>query len=271
MKRERLANTWEEAERVLRILRDCDEFTYDTETSGLDWRHNHPVGYVLTFRDENSYYVPVRHAGGGNLPGCSVPMTPDGWRGDLHPFEIEFAKIVAERPRKVVGHNLVFDLRFSARASIFFYGDFEDTGVNAPLLDENQFSYSLSNCAKREGVQEKKGEPLYEFMAKCFGGEPERGQMGNFWRTNAADPVVWEDVRLSALRQIDGRTGNWARATTLPSLPSSTNCPPLRVAPPYNVTGFVPTESLVVVKLYRWIRMASGGFTTRSWLVLAPP
>ncbi len=190
--RERLANTREDAERVLRILREVSEFTYDTETSGLSWKRNHVIGYVITFKDEDSYYVPVRHAGGGNLAGCSVPMTPDGWKGDLHWFELELARIVAEKPRHVVGHNLIFDLRFSLKHGIKFYGSTEDTMINAPLLDENQFGYGLDKCAMREEVQAKKGEPLYQYLAEQFGGEPDKKQMGNYWRTNAAEPIVWE-------------------------------------------------------------------------------
>lgn len=190
--RERLANTREEAERVLRILEDSTEFTYDTETSGLDWRRNHVVGYVLTFKGENSYYVPVRHAGGGNLPGCSVPMTAEGWRKDLHWFEIEFARIVNEKPRHVVGHNLAFDLKFSAEAGIRFYGSLEDSMINAPLINENEYGYSLDKCAQRAGVSAKKGEILYQYLASQFGGEPTSKLMSEFWRTNAAEPVVWE-------------------------------------------------------------------------------
>lgn len=190
--RERLINTKDGAERVLRIMREVSGFTYDTETSGLDWKTNHIVGYVITFKDEFSYYVPVRHAGGGNLPGCSVPMTPTGWKGDLHWFEVEFARIVNEKPYHVIGHNVIFDLRFSMRAGIKFYGSKEDTMINAPLLDENQYGYSLEACAKREGVQEKKGSVLYEYLAEQFGGEPDKKQMGNFWRTNAAETIVWD-------------------------------------------------------------------------------
>lgn len=190
--RERLANTRDEAERVLRILADQAEFTYDTETSGLSWKRNHIVGYVFTFLEENSYYVPVRHAGGGNLPGCSVPMTAEGWRGDLHWFELELARIANDKPRHVVGHNLIFDLRFSKKHEIVWYGTKEDTMVNAPLLDENQFGYSLEKCAGREGVQAKKGDDLYQYLAIAFGGEPNKAQMSNYWRTDASVPVVWQ-------------------------------------------------------------------------------
>lgn len=190
--RERLANTEEDAQRVLRILRDSDDVTIDTETSGLSWKRHHVVGYVLTFRDEDSYYIPVRHAGGGNLPGCSVPMTAEGWRGDLHWFEIELAKIARERPRHWVGHNLLFDLRFCMKHGIELYGTKEDTSINAPLLDENQYSYALDKCALRENVQPKKGIDLYQYMASIFGGEPDKKQMENFWRTDASVPVVWQ-------------------------------------------------------------------------------
>lgn len=190
--REQLINTRDGAEMVLRIVRESRHVTYDTETSGLDWKRNHIVGYVITPLGEGSFYVPVRHAGGGNLPGCSVPMTPEGWRGDLHWFEIEFAKIAAETHRHWVGHYLMFDMRFSKRHGIELYGTTEDTGINAPLLNENAFGYSLDAVAKREGVQAKKGEDLYAYLAQQFGGEPKREQMANYWRTNAAEPIVWE-------------------------------------------------------------------------------
>lgn len=192
MTRERLANTRDAAERVLRILEASSEYTYDTETSGLDWKRNHIVGYVFTFRDEDSYYVPVRHAGGGNLPGCSVPMTATGWKGDLHWFEVALAKIAASKWRHQTGHNLIFDLRFSHRAGIVFYGPKEDTMVNAPLLDENQFGYSLEKCAIREGVQEKKGQILYNYLAEQFDCPADSKSMAHFWRTDASVPVVWD-------------------------------------------------------------------------------
>lgn len=190
--REQLINTRDGAEMVLRIVRDSRHITYDTETSGLDWRKNHIVGYVFTPLGEPSFYVPVRHLGGGNLPGCSVPATPEGWRGDLHWFEIELAKIANETPRHWVGHYLLFDMRFSSRHGITLYGTHEDTGVNAPLIDENAFGYSLDAVAKREGVQGKKGDDLYQYLASQFGGEPKREQMANYWRTDASEPIVWE-------------------------------------------------------------------------------
>lgn len=192
--RERLVNTWEEVERLFRVLRESRHVTYDTETSGLNWRRNHVIGYVITPLGEDSCYIPVRHLGGGNLPGCRVPTDPEGWRGDLHPFEIELAKIAGETHRHWVGHNLLFDLRFSHRHGITLYGSYEDTGINDPLIEENQRTYSLENCAKRHNVQAKKGDELYRYIAETFSMDPALGKklMSEFWRTDASQPVVWQ-------------------------------------------------------------------------------
>lgn len=191
--RERLANTWDEVQRLFHILDEVRHVTYDTETSGLDWRRNHVVGYVITPLGEDSCYVPVRHLGGGNLPGCSIPGSPEGWRGDLHPFEIELAKRAGAVHRHWVGHNLLFDLRMSKRHGITLYGSYEDTSINDPLIDENQRSYGLESCAERRGVQPKKGDALYQYIAETQGLNPELGKklMEHFWKTNAENPVVW--------------------------------------------------------------------------------
>lgn len=200
--RERLVNTRDGAEEVLRRLENSVDVTLDTETSGLDWTANHIVGYVLTFRDGPSCYIPVRHAGGGNLPGCAVPQTPTGWKGDLHWFEVALSKLVSFpvglMKRKIVGHNLIFDLRFCHKHGIVWYANFEDTSINEPLIDENTRAYSLDASASRRDVQTKKGAPLYAHIAELMGiklPEKEWDQkklMEHFWRTNAETPVVWE-------------------------------------------------------------------------------
>lgn len=200
--RERLVNTRDGAEEVLRRLADCSEFTFDTETSGLDFCTNHVVGWVLTFRDGPSCYVPVRHLGGGNLPGCSVPTSATGWRGDLHWFEIALAKVARSSmgllKRKMVGHNLNFDLKMSHRHGIEWYADFEDTSINEPLIDENSRAYSLDASAERRGVQAKRGAPLYAHIAEMMGTKlPEKEfeqkkLMEHFWRTDARTPIVGE-------------------------------------------------------------------------------
>jgi len=183
------AETMEDCERILREVRDADKIVYDAETSGLDWRHCHTVGHVLTPVGSNSYYVPVRHAGGGNVPGCRVPETEHGWDGSLHPFEKELARVARERPRRWIGHNFAFDLRFLMRVAVILEGVYEDTMINAPLIDENSRFFSLDAVAKYNEVR-LKDAGIYEYLAQQFGGEAVKSQMSNWWRTDASAPQV---------------------------------------------------------------------------------
>lgn len=185
------AQTMDDCEVVLRAFSESDINVYDSETSGLKWQHNHVVGHVITPVNEGvTFYVPVRHAGGGNVPGAKVPETADGWDGSRHPFEIEFAKRARERPRRLIGHNLAFDLGMLRRLDIDFYGVFEDTMINAPLIDENQRSFSMENVAIYNEVRTK-DTGIYAYLAEQFGGDAVKSQMGNWWRTNGSvEPVV---------------------------------------------------------------------------------
>jgi DNA polymerase I len=177
---------------VLRRLREEKVVGYDVETSGIDWRRCHPVGHVLSFgpRDDDSYYIPIRCGGGGNIYGGNPIATTDGWAGDIHPFEKEMVALL-ERPGRVVfGHNLSYDTKFLYRLGMTkFDADWDDTMINAALLNEHQSSFSLDFCCKTAGVAQKKTS-LYEYIATNI---PEaKGQtknaMAHFWRLAGNDP-----------------------------------------------------------------------------------
>jgi DNA polymerase-1 len=190
---QRLVTTMSEAMEVLERMKSAPVWTYDSETSGLDWRKNHVVGYVIKPIGHPSFYIPVRHLGGGNIPGCRVPATADGWKGDLHPFEIELAKVARDsQSKRIVGHYLDFDLKFSYRHGIMFTGDLEDTMINAALLDENMRGFSLENVAAWCEAIAKKGQDLYVYLSTNFGGPAERKSMEHFWKTPGDEPVVWD-------------------------------------------------------------------------------
>ncbi len=86
-----------------------------------------------------------------------------------------------------MGHNLKFDKHFSANADIDLGRDCEDTGLNAPMLDEFARSFSLDSCAKAAGVSVKKTE-IYKYLASQFGGKDDQSSMGNFWQLAGNDP-----------------------------------------------------------------------------------
>lgn len=193
------------AERALRMVREAKDLSYDTETSGVDWRYNNPIGYVIgTHRGidgkscvcstDDVVYVPVRHGGGGNLLG-GRPLVKSDDAIDLHPFEKELAKAFDDRNRlkigPTVGHNTKFDCHMSANAGIMLGRGMVCTQNIAALLDEYQRSFSLDNCAQVFGVEAKKGEELYAHMARLFGGTAARGQMENYWRLAGNDPISY--------------------------------------------------------------------------------
>jgi DNA polymerase-1 len=89
-----------------------------------------------------------------------------------------------------IGHNLKFDMHMSANEGILLGRECEDTQVNAAMLDEYQRSYSLESCAEIAKVTAKKGQGMYEHLAKLFGVPAEREAMGHFWRTSGDDPVA---------------------------------------------------------------------------------
>jgi DNA polymerase-1 len=148
----------------------------DTETTGLDWRHDKIVGYVLNFgkRPQDGYYLPVRHDGGANFDVNKVVscIKPGFARNDL---------------RKVF-FSASFDLKFMHADGVTIEGPIEDTQINAFLIDERQPGFSLDSCCEFAKVTPKKGEDLYQHMAMMFGGDATRkAQMGNYWKLAGDD------------------------------------------------------------------------------------
>lgn len=191
------------------MVREAPLIAYDTETSGLDWKVNHVVGYVITSPDFNSY-IPVRHGGGGNLldPNCG-PLTSPTSPTVQHAFEQGLAKAFVIRREKgltTVGHNVKFDAHFSANHGVMLGRELEDTSINAAMLDEYTRSFSLANLCKEAGVTAKLGEDLYRHMAKLFGGEAKPEIMEHFWRLAGNDPLgsdyaMGDGVSTLALRE----------------------------------------------------------------------
>src|SRR5689334_15161367 len=93
----------EKAERAIRYVKEAPSMAFDTETSGVDWKRNYPVGYVFCVSESESLYVPVRSAGGGNLADprrdFKIPTDAQAERVTPHVFEIELAKAFQERTR----------------------------------------------------------------------------------------------------------------------------------------------------------------------------
>lgn len=181
----------EAAERAIRMVKEAPLLSYDTESSGLDWKRNFPVGYVFCTQPGDEIYVPVRHGGGGNLPGVPVPDSPTAPL-IRHPFEEALAAAFKARVGLTVGHHLKFDCHFSANAGVMLGRHLSCTQNNEALLDEYAKSYSLDSCCTRHKVAAKKGQELYDRLAGLFGCQPTRSSMEHYWKTAGDDPVAWD-------------------------------------------------------------------------------
>lgn len=167
----------------------------DVETSGLDWKRQAIVGYAIAFgpKPTDTYYVPFRHAGNANVGGHTGLISPNGWNGKLAPGEKELVQALDQQGTLVIGHKLLFDLKFMSRVGFSMKPSFEDTAVNEPILDEYAYSYDLEDCADRHKVQAKKKTQIVAYLRSKFPEiKSDREAMGHYWRLAGNDPMAVE-------------------------------------------------------------------------------
>lgn len=193
------------AERALRMVREAKFLSYDTEGTGLDWKVNSPIGYVigapsdrsLVLKPEDVVYVPVRHGGGGNIPG-GRPMTSPTDGFEIHDWEraladaFDYRNSTMVNEGRIIGHHMKFDVHFSMNAGIKLGRRLACTQNQEAILDEYTRSFSLDACATKHGVTAKKGEELYQHLAGMFGGPATRDQMANYWRLAGTDELGYD-------------------------------------------------------------------------------
>ena len=107
---------------------------FDTETTGLDYNHDSLVGFSFSTDSKNGYYVPIAHS----------------YLGVGNQVSIDAAKkaITEIFKRKVIGHNIKFDLHFVTRFLGFeCLNIYADTMVLAWLGDSGR-SLSMDNLSQ---------------------------------------------------------------------------------------------------------------------------
>lgn len=131
------------------------EFAYDTETTGLNPMAGARVfGFSISTPDGKDYYWDIRE----------TPAAAD-WINSQ--FKVYTGVIIC--------HNLSFDYRQSHATGIIMPLErCVDTVIQACLINEHEFSYSLDALCKKYTTARKSGSELYEAMAKIFGGRATR-------------------------------------------------------------------------------------------------
>lgn len=122
--------------------------TYDPQLkergSGWPTKNGHIIGVAVAV-EHGSWYFPIRHQTGGNMD----PQVVLRW----------VARICSDPDRDYIFHNASYDVGWLKAEGVEIKGRIIDTMVAAPLLDENRFSYALTNLG-RDYLYEKKDERL---------------------------------------------------------------------------------------------------------------
>lgn len=125
------------------------------------------VGISFAIEDGPSAYLPIRHQGGDNLDEAAVWSYLRDQTAVFH-GDLAFA-------------NGSYDLDFLEEAGIHFNPRFHrDVQIAEPLLDEQQFKYSLEDIAERYGFPGK-AEDLLTLAARRYGLHPKK----DLWRLPA--------------------------------------------------------------------------------------
>ncbi|MDD5159421.1 MAG: DNA polymerase I [Sulfuricurvum sp.] len=129
-----LIDTDEALERLIASIPQDALVAFDTETTGLDPTKDHLVGFSFSSDDKTGYYVPLAHS----YLGVGNQVTHNAAKSAINAiFE-----------RRVIGHNIKFDLHFVTRfLGVDRLTIYADSMVMAWLTDSSR-SLSMDNLAQ---------------------------------------------------------------------------------------------------------------------------
>ncbi len=164
---------------VLPELRGKGPIAIDTETCDPELLDNGPgwgrgKGYIVGIcvaAGGESYYLPIRHEGGGNMDREKVLAWANEQFSGLEP------KVFA---------NANYDLGWLKWEGVTVNGPIWDVQLAEPLLDEYARSYSLDSLLGKYGLGGKVQDEMYERLRAAFGGPKGRRQAGNIWKAPAS-------------------------------------------------------------------------------------
>jgi DNA polymerase I-like protein with 3'-5' exonuclease and polymerase domains len=156
-----------------------DEFSYDTETTGLSPHAGDKVFGFSVSTPEEDYYWDIREC----------PMAVNWFNDQM--------KMVKDQT--IITHNESFDYRISHATGIYLpIENIVDTCIQACLIDEHEYSYQLDNLLAQYTDVRKSGQQLYDELAKLFGGRATKNvQMKNISKapSSVVSPYAKDDSR----------------------------------------------------------------------------
>src|SRR3990167_1894749 len=123
-------NSW------LEQLKNCAAFSFDTETTSLDYMEAELVGLSFSIEAGKAAYVPVAH----DYPGAPDQLHRDWVLQQLKPL------LEAQTPKKI-GQNLKYDKSVLARYDVHIHGIGWDTMLESYVVDSTATRHDMDSLA----------------------------------------------------------------------------------------------------------------------------
>jgi DNA polymerase I-like protein with 3'-5' exonuclease and polymerase domains len=174
------------------LIIDVETYDPDLKEKGPGVRRDGYIVGVSVATEDRSWYFPLHHdhpdkydPSGFNMPRETV---------------FRWARKELCRPGvPKIGANLLYDLDYLWEAGVEVPGPYYDILIAEPLIDENQFKFSLGDCARKYLDKGKREEQLYAWLAAAYGGKPNRtAQAKNIYR---APPEIVAEYAMGDVEQ----------------------------------------------------------------------
>lgn len=114
---------------LCRVLKEAKEFTFDTETTGLDITEDKPIGMSFSTAEGKAFYIPL-------VAKHLADLTPEDIIEGVKPF-------FADTKKTKTAHNLKFDLQMLANIGISASPPFGDTMLASYVVDATAREHGL--------------------------------------------------------------------------------------------------------------------------------
>lgn len=130
----KLVQTNEDLEKLLTDLENCDEFVFDTETTGLHCIEDKAIGISFCTQKDHAWYIPLiknhMQAAGYTAEDAIAKLKP----------------IFANPGKRKIAHNLKFDMQMLYNIGIHIAPTYVDTMIISYLLNPIGRSNKLDDC-----------------------------------------------------------------------------------------------------------------------------
>ena len=129
---------WPALERWLKTLSDAELFSFDTETTSLDYMQAEIVGVSFCVEPGHAAYVPLAH----DYPGAPEQLDRDRVLAALRP-------LLEDPAHSKLGQHLKYDMHVLERAGIQLRGQRFDTMLESYVLNSTATRHDMDSMAKK--------------------------------------------------------------------------------------------------------------------------